>query len=149
MPLQATIAKLVKSGYKVAICEQAEEAAGQKLVKREVVRVITPGTAIDEQLLEANEPVFLASIFGTGGTYGLAYLDLSTAEFKSLEFEGSNAWSELISDLETIAPKELLFPTSLKPLVESEFGRNGTGQNELFDEETHSGDLSALKTQLG
>src|SRR5215212_6974813 len=61
------IAKLVKKGYRVAICEQAEAAGkGVKLVKREVVRVITPGTAIDPQLVEAKDTVYLASIFASG-----------------------------------------------------------------------------------
>src|SRR5215218_2045643 len=65
------IARLVKKGYRVAICEQSEPAAkGIKLVKREVVRVITPGTAIDPQLLEANDSVYLAAISGEGQTFG-------------------------------------------------------------------------------
>src|SRR3954469_23568720 len=57
------IAKLVKKGYRVAICEQAEPAGrGNKLVKREVVRVITPGTAVDPQLVEGGESVYLAAL---------------------------------------------------------------------------------------
>src|SRR5678816_4792459 len=61
------IAKLVRKGYRVAICEQTEDARKTtKLVRREVVRVITPGTAIDSQLLEARENSYLASVFGTG-----------------------------------------------------------------------------------
>src|SRR5687767_8103788 len=76
------IARLVKKGYRVALCEQTEDAGkGVKLVKREVVRVITPGTAIDPQLLESKENAYLASICGTGERFGVAFLELSTGEF--------------------------------------------------------------------
>jgi len=144
------IAKLVRKGYRVAICEQTEDAKpGKKLVRREVVRVITPGTAIDEQLLEQNEPVFLASLFGTGGSYGLAYLDLSTGEFSALEFEGPSAWSSLVADLETIAPKELLYPASLRPLVKSVYGGKDEKQEGLFfDDSDHSSNTLSTTTQL-
>ena len=75
------IAKLVRKGYRVAICEQAEAAGkGVKLVKREVVRVITPGTAIDEQITESGEAVFLCSISSTGEDVGAAFIELSTGE---------------------------------------------------------------------
>src|SRR5690606_29021130 len=76
------IARLVKKGYRVAICEQAEAAGkGVKLVKREVVRVITPGTAIDHQLVEAKEPMFLAAVTCLEDAYGVAFLDISTGVF--------------------------------------------------------------------
>src|SRR5687767_508733 len=72
------ISRLVKKGYRVAICEQAEAASkGTKLVKREVVRVITPGTAIDPQLLDATDPIYLAAVSGDGQMYGAAFLDVS------------------------------------------------------------------------
>jgi len=77
------IARLVKKGYRVAICEQAEAASkGTKLVKREVVRVITPGTAIDPQLLPSNESIYLAAISGGGNTFAAAFLDISTGDFR-------------------------------------------------------------------
>ncbi|NNE64939.1 MAG: DNA mismatch repair protein MutS, partial [Pyrinomonadaceae bacterium] len=146
------IAKLVRKGYRVAICEQTEDAApGKKLVKRDVVRVITPGTAIDEQLLEKTEPVFLASISGSGGSYGLAYLELSTGEFTALEFDGTNAWGAVVSDLETMSPKELLYPFSLKPLVESQFGRSESGSGlaeSLFEDTFTLRNTSLTTTQL-
>ena len=117
------IARLVKKGYRVAICEQTELAGKDvKLVKREVVRVITPGTAIDPQLLESKESVYLASVFGTGETFGLAYLELSTGEFFATEFSGKDAWAKTCADIESFAPRELLFPESLRKLVESSFG---------------------------
>src|SRR5258708_28728354 len=71
------IARLVRKGYRVAICEQTEDASKtKKLVRREVVRVITPGTAIDPQLLEARESVYLAAVCGSGTRYGAAFLEV-------------------------------------------------------------------------
>jgi len=121
------IARLVKKGFRVAVCEQKETPAnGKKLVRREVVRVITPGTAIDPQLVESGESVYLASVSGTGEIFGAAFLELSTGEFSALEFTGSDAWSKIIFELESFSPRELLFPESLRPLVEKTFGNPAT-----------------------
>jgi len=116
------ISRLVKKGYRVAICEQTEEAGqGIKLVKREVVRVITPGTAIDPQLVESKESVYLASICGEGETFGAAFLELSTGEFFSTQTSGTDAWAKTCADIESFAPREILFPESIQILVESSF----------------------------
>ncbi len=107
------IARLVKKGYRVAICEQTEPAGkGTKLVNREVVRVITPGTAIDPQLVEAREPVFLAAVCGTSEKFGGAFLDLSTGEFFATERTGANALRQLLDDVENFGPREILCPRS-------------------------------------
>src|SRR5918999_1627523 len=75
------VARLIRKGYRVAICEQTEDPSKtKKLVRREVVRVITPGTAIDPQLVDSKETVFLAALSGAGDTFGAAFLDLSTGE---------------------------------------------------------------------
>lgn len=117
------ISRLVKKGYRVAICEQTEDAGkGNKLVKREVVRVITPGTAIDPQLVESKESIFLASVSGSGETFGAAFLELSTGEFFSTQISGQNAWANIRADIESFAPREILFPQSLRMLVEDAFG---------------------------
>ncbi|MEP6901441.1 MAG: DNA mismatch repair protein MutS [Actinomycetota bacterium] len=117
------IARLVKKGYRVAICEQTELAGKDvKLVKREVVRVITPGTAIDPQLLEAKESVYLASVVGAGDNFGLSFLELSTGEFFASEITGKNSWAKICADIESFAPREILFPESFRKLVESSFG---------------------------
>lgn len=114
------IAKLVRKGYRVAICEQTEEASQtKKLVRREVVRVITPGTAIDPQLVEARETIFLASVCGSGERMAAAFLDLSTGEFRATEASGRDAWARIRADIESYAPREILFPASLKPLIKS------------------------------
>src|SRR5207245_8125687 len=69
------ISRLVRKGYRVAICEQTETPGkGVKLVKREVVRVITPGTAVDPQLLASKDSIYLASVFGKGDEFGAAFL---------------------------------------------------------------------------
>lgn len=116
------ISKLVKKGYRVAICEQTEEAGqGKKLVRREVVRVITPGTAIDPQLVEAGENIYLAAVCGTGEIFGAAFLELSTGEFYATQVQGANAWQKICADIESFAPRELLFPESLRKLIESNF----------------------------
>ena len=114
------IARLVRKGYRVAICEQTEEAGKtKKLVRREVVRIVTPGTPIDPQLLEAREPVFLASICSAGETIGAAFLDISTGEFRVTQEAGRDSWTRIRAALESYAPRELLFPLSLGALIKS------------------------------
>src|SRR6266852_5191808 len=86
------IAKLVRKGYRVAICEQTEDASKtKKLVRREVVRVVTPGTPIDPQLLEPRESVFLASVCAQGEVVGAAFRDISTGEFRATQASGPDA----------------------------------------------------------
>ncbi|MEK6334877.1 MAG: DNA mismatch repair protein MutS [Acidobacteriota bacterium] len=112
------IAKLVRKGYRVAVCEQTEDATKtKKLVRREVVRVITPGTPIDPQLLEPRESLYLAAVCTQGEYVGAAFLDISTGEFRATQANGVDAWSRIAADIESFAPRELLYPTSLARLV--------------------------------
>ena len=114
------IARLVRKGYRVAICEQTEEAGKtKKLVRREVVRIVTPGTPIDPQLLEAREPVFLAAVCTAGETIGAAFLDISTGEFRVTQETGRDSWTRIRAALESYAPRELLFPASLGALIKA------------------------------
>ena len=114
------IARLVRKGYRVAICEQTEEAGKtKKLVRREVVRIVTPGTPIDPQLLEAREPVFLAAVCTAGESVGAAFLDISTGEFRVTQETGRDSWTRIRAALESYAPRELLFPASLAALIKS------------------------------
>jgi len=114
------ISKLVRKGYRVAICEQTEEAGKtKKLVRREVVRIVTPGTPIDPQLLEARESVYLAAVCASGEAVGAAFLDISTGEFRATQETGKDAWLRIRADLESYAPREVLFPTSLGPLIKT------------------------------
>ncbi|HEX8846874.1 MAG TPA: DNA mismatch repair protein MutS [Pyrinomonadaceae bacterium] len=112
------IARLVRKGYRVAICEQTEDPSkAKKLVRREVVRVITPGTAIDPQLTHAREAVYLAALCGTGDRAAAAFLDLSTGEFRATQASGHDSWERIRADVESYAPREILFPASLAPLI--------------------------------
>ena len=114
------IARLVRKGFRVAICEQTEEAGKtKKLVRREVVRIVTPGTPIDPQLLEARESIYLAAICSAGDTVGAAFLDISTGEFRVTQETGRESWVRIRADLESFAPRELLFPASLGPLIKT------------------------------
>ncbi len=116
------IAKLVRKGYRVAICEQTEDASKtKKLVRREVVRVVTPGTPIDPQLLEPRESVYLAALSAHGDIAGAAFLDISTGEFRATQASGPDAWRLIAADIESYAPRELLFPAALAPLVRAGF----------------------------
>jgi DNA mismatch repair protein MutS len=125
------IAKLVRKGYRVAICEQAEDPKKTtKLVRREVVRVITPGTAIDSQLLDARDNNYLAAVFGTGHGMSAAFLDASTGEFAVTEFTGPTAWERLLEQLDCFSPREIVFPNSLELLFRS--GQSGSSSS-LFD----------------
>src|SRR5687768_10243179 len=121
------IARLVRKGYRVAICEQTEEAGKtKKLVRREVVRIVTPGTPIDPQLLDARECVYLAAVCTAGETIGAAFLDISTGEFRVTQETGRDSWTRIRADLESYAPRELLFPASLGALIKT--GLSGRAQ---------------------
>lgn len=116
------IAKLVRKGYRVAICEQTEDASKtKKLVRREVVRIVTPGTPIDPQLLEAREATYLSAVYARGESVAVAFLDVSTGEFRVTQANGREAWNRVAADIESYAPRELLFPESLAPLVRAGF----------------------------
>ena len=118
------IARLVKKGYRVAICEQAEAATkGTKLVRREVVRVITPGTAVDPQLLEATESVYLAAVCGDGETFGAAFLDVSTGEFRATQVSGPSAWTDICECIGSYAPREIVCTESTGVDIDRAFGR--------------------------
>jgi len=117
------IAKLVRRGYRVAICEQAEAAGkGIKLVKREVVRVITPGTAINEQLAEGDESVYLGSISVLGDTLGLAFLELSTGEFTATQVMGPDAWPRIRGQIERFAAREIIVSENGSDFVRQQLG---------------------------
>ncbi len=116
------IARLVRKGYRVAICEQTESpTAGKKLVRREVVRIITPGTAIDSQLLDSGEAAYLAAISCQGDKFGVAFLDVTTGEFHATETQGTDAMRKAFEYIDSYAPRELLHPTSLAPLLREHY----------------------------
>jgi len=119
---QGYIAKLLKAGRTVALCEQVEDPKLAKgLVRREVVRVYTPGTLIDTEFLSPGESHFLAAVAFSDTTtpsakgqpgIGLACLDISTGEFWMTEFQGTQAEILLMDELARLEPREVLYPDS-------------------------------------
>jgi DNA mismatch repair protein MutS len=137
------ISRLIRADHKVAICEQMEEPGpGKKLVRREVIRVLTPGTAMGAALVDTKENNFLAAVARSAGAsiaaaapataaervasrqtearVGLAYVDLSTGEFRATEFSGQGAEAKLRDELEILKPREILLarPVTLFPDAE-------------------------------
>jgi DNA mismatch repair protein MutS len=107
------IARLVRKGFRVAIVEQVEDPRKAKgLVRREVVRVVSPGTLTDAGYLDAREPAFLLALAPAhpGPGFGVALLDLSTGEFTTAEYLGADARSALRDELSLLRPREILAP---------------------------------------
>jgi len=106
------IARLIQKGHRVAICDQMEDPRlAKKLVKRELTRVVTPGTAMDASLLRSHENNYLAAVAPAGARAGVAHVDVSTGEFRVTEMDAG----EVPGALEQLAVKEVLFPGDLAP----------------------------------
>src|SRR5881296_3229867 len=127
------IARLVKKGFRVAICEQVEDPKKAKgIVKREVVRVVSPGTLTDANYLDAREPAFLMAVSSVlvarpfqgrdcgvespaprvpaTDTIGVALLDLSTGEFSAAEYSGADGMQALADEIAVLRPREIVIP---------------------------------------
>ncbi|MGL6154235.1 MAG: DNA mismatch repair protein MutS [Cetobacterium sp.] len=103
------IAKLVNKGYKVAICEQVEDPKAAKgIVKREVIRVITPGTVIDTDYLDEKSNNYLMGLVLKNDSIGLSYVDITTGEFKTTEMKGEDLIYRLLGEINKISPKEII-----------------------------------------
>jgi DNA mismatch repair protein MutS len=110
------IAKLVDRNLKVAICEQLEDPKQAKgIVKRGVIRLITPGTILEDNLLSARENNYLACVAKTENRYGIAFLDVSTGDFKATEIPGENGYSYK-DELSRWSVREILYPSLWKPI---------------------------------
>ncbi|MGE5141075.1 MAG: DNA mismatch repair protein MutS, partial [Rudaea sp.] len=113
---QAYIARLIEKGYKVALVEQLEDPKKVKrLVKRDVIRVITPGTVVEDGMLQSGSDNFLAAIVrdGEAGCFGLAAADISTGEFATTQIDGADAEARLLDELQRLQPSEYVLPESL------------------------------------
>jgi DNA mismatch repair protein MutS len=111
------ISKLIRKGFKVAICDQVEDPRmAKKLVRREVTRIVTPGTAADPSL-RSEENNFLAAIARAGDGLGFAALDVSTGEFRATQFRGEDRAKRIQDELEQLRPRELLYGSSA-PLLD-------------------------------
>lgn len=111
---ESYIAKLIAYGKKVAICEQVEDpGASKSIVRREVVRIVTPGSILDSNVLDAGKANYLAAIVLQAGAYGLASVDLSTGEILIGEYSGNGLPSRLIDDYLRLAPSEAILGAEL------------------------------------
>src|SRR5690606_1233288 len=141
------IERLIDKGYKVAICEQVEDPSEAKgVVRREVVRVITPGTVIEEQMLEEKENNFLVVLDGRGHRPALAACDLSTGECHLTQPEGSD---DLLDDAASFHPREVLLSGAMaqdKVFRKQLVARLGSVVTPVSDEELPS--LSEMEQQL-
>ncbi|MBI4460387.1 MAG: DNA mismatch repair protein MutS [Acidobacteria bacterium] len=114
---EAYIARLIQKGYKVAVCEQMEDPRlAKKLVRREVTRVITPGTAAGLPTLSERENNFLVAVCRSEQCAGLACVDLSTGEFRATEIAGPDWESRLAEEVEHLGAREMVFPAGSPPL---------------------------------
>ncbi|MGI6036450.1 MAG: DNA mismatch repair protein MutS [Limnochordia bacterium] len=114
------VATLVGKGYKVAICEQMEDPKTAKgVVHREVVRLVTPGTVTDDEMLEAKSNNYLAAISKGAQGYGLAYTDITTGEFVGTECTGSEAQALLVDEIARLQPAEVLLAPELEDLKDT------------------------------
>lgn len=113
------IARLIEKGYHVAVCEQVTEPNGRGLVEREVVRVVTPGTVIEPELLAEDRPNYLMAIYPLGSletgdwsSAGIAYADITTGEFAVTQLEGDNAGVLVLEEIARLAPREVIMPAA-------------------------------------
>ncbi|MBI5136653.1 MAG: DNA mismatch repair protein MutS [Nitrospirae bacterium] len=105
------LAKLIRAGRNVAVCNQMEAPGkGKKVVRREVVRVVTPGTLVEEFLLDGGQANYLAAVCGDGAAAGLAYVDISTGDFRLMDLAGAGIAEALSAELFRIECRELLVP---------------------------------------
>jgi DNA mismatch repair protein MutS len=118
--VESYIARLIDAGCKVAICEQMEDARFTKgLVRREVIRVITPGTVVEEGMLVEGDSNFLVALCEADGAYGLAALEVSTGEFLATTLEGTEAHDALLAELTRLRPAECLIASSQRGLAQT------------------------------
>ncbi len=118
------LTRLVKRGFRVALCEQVEDAhqaKHKKLLRREVVRVVSPGTLTTASYLDAKEPAFLMALVRQDGSHGVALMDVSTGEFSAAEFAGPEETQALADELALLRPREIVVAAGAAP-------------NELFDQ---------------
>ena len=109
------IARLVEKGYKIAICEQVEDPASAKgIVKRDVIRIITPGTVLEDTMLEEGKNNYLCAVSQTDGNFGLCFADASTGELYLTEISGDSAENRVIDELGRFSPREVLLPENIK-----------------------------------
>ncbi len=113
------IAKLIEKGYKVAICEQLEEPKNTKgMVKRGVVKIVTPGTVLDETVLDEKKNNYIMSIYKQGLFFGLAVCDVSTGDFYATQIKETNNFSKLLDEIARYSPVEIVTNELMSSTIE-------------------------------
>ena len=145
------IARLVSRGYKVAICEQVEDPALAKgLVKREVIRIVTPGTVIETSMLDESRNNYLCAAFHGEGRTGICFIDVSTGEVQLTELEESRNGERIINELGRFGPREILVnaqAAQLKGLKSFLTRKEGTSLLTLKESETRLEDMTETVTE--
>ena len=113
------ISRLIAKGYKVAICEQLEDPKTAKgIVKRGVIRVVTPGTIVESNMLEERKNNYIMSIFKSGIYFGISVCDISTGEFYAVEIKDNNNFPQLLDEIARYSPSELVINSNLADCTE-------------------------------
>ncbi|MBE6548589.1 MAG: DNA mismatch repair protein MutS, partial [Ruminococcaceae bacterium] len=132
------IGKLINKGFKIAICEQVEDPATAKgIVKRDVVRVVTPGTLIETELLSETKNNYLCALYMDEFEYGVCFCDVSTAEVYATSFSGANMDAALINEIGTYAPAEVIANLSKNKFRETADFIIGRAHAMLLDNQPH------------
>jgi len=133
--LDSYLPKLLNKGYKVAICEQLEDAKNAKgLVDRGVVRIVTPGTVLEGSALDSRRNNYLMALVERGGVYGMAFVDISTGEFVATEADGEDAEGKVLTEFFQRQPREILVPQSFdSAALKREFEHADVRLTELED----------------
>ncbi|HXW00653.1 MAG TPA: DNA mismatch repair protein MutS, partial [Anaerolineae bacterium] len=115
--VESYIARLIRAGFKVAICEQLGNEPIKGLVPRDVIRVVTPGTVVEANLLTAKENNYLAAVIIQGERTGLAFVDITTGEFAATQLQGHDLARLALNEITRLRPAEIIAPnpTSLEP----------------------------------
>ncbi len=144
---ESYIAKLIEKGYKVAICEQLEDPKSAKgIVKRDVIRVVTPGTVIESNMLDEKKNNYIMSIYKKGIYFGLAVCDVTTGTFLSTKIEENNNFTLLLDELSKYNPAEIIVNKMLFNCKEeiSEIKLRFKAYVNCFDEEIFKNDIDSL-----
>ena len=113
------IAKLIEKGYKVAICEQLEDPKLAKgIVKRDVIKIVTPGTVVESTLLEEKKNNYIMAIYKEGMYFGLAVCDISTGDFYATEIKEENNYAKLLDEISRYNPSEIIVNKMMKESTE-------------------------------
>ncbi len=146
------IARLIAKGYKVAICEQLEDPKNAKgIVKRGVIKVVTPGTIVESNMLEERKNNYIMSIFKTGVYFGISVCDISTGEFYSAQIKDNNNFPQLLDEIARFSPSELVINTMMESSTQ-EISKIKERFNNIyftkFDEKYFNTDLTKIASKF-